>query len=77
MKKNILFALILLITIFIVQNSEPVSINIFIWELVSVSKIYLISGCIFVGFIIGLFISGPKIAKKQKAKKPENSLPLP
>jgi uncharacterized integral membrane protein len=52
-------------TVFILQNAEVVEISFFFWKL-SLSRVVLLLGSLFIGVLIGLFIGWEAAAKKKK-----------
>ncbi|HEX9740287.1 MAG TPA: LapA family protein [Ignavibacteriaceae bacterium] len=68
LKLIIFILLIILFTIFVVQNTEPVSMRVFIWHINELPKIVLLTITLLVGIILGIFISA-FINKKKKDDK--------
>ena len=51
-------------TLFILQNTEVVEISFFFWKL-SLSRVILLLGSLFMGMLIGLFIGWEAATKKK------------
>jgi uncharacterized integral membrane protein len=66
-KVIILMLLIVLFTIFVVQNTEPVSMQAFFWRIEELPKIILLIVTLVLGIIMGIFIS-TFINRKKKVK---------
>ena len=56
-KVIILMVLIILFTIFVVQNTEPVSLQVFFWHIAELPKIILLTVTLALGVIFGFIIS--------------------
>ncbi len=56
--------IIFIVFIFCIQNSEPILIRFFFWDLLEISKVYLVLFSIFLGMVLGgifsWMISGDK-----------------
>ena len=52
-------------TVFILQNTEVVEISLFFWK-ISLSRVVLLVGSLFIGVLIGLFIGWEAAVKKKK-----------
>ena len=64
--KQLIFALIiaLIAVIFALQNSEPVTVNFFFWELADVSMVLVLLGTLVVGILVGLMFLATGIFKR-------------
>jgi len=49
--------IIFLVSFFCIQNSEPISVKFFFWELLQIPKLYLVLVSIFLGIILGAILS--------------------
>jgi len=54
-------------TVFILQNTEVVEISFFFWK-ISLSRVVLLVGSLFIGVLIGLFIGWESAVNKKKNK---------
>lgn len=70
----ILMLLIILFTIFVVQNTEPVSMQLFFWHIAELPKIILLTVTLVIGIVLGFIISA--VMNKQKKQKEEKLKPL-
>ncbi len=70
----ILMILIILFTIFVVQNTEPLSLQVFFWHIAELPKIILLTGTLMIGVILGFIISA--VLNKRKNNVKNNSKPL-
>lgn len=52
-------------TVFILQNTEVVEISLFFWK-ISLSRVVLLLGSLFIGVLIGLFIGWEAAVNKKK-----------
>ena len=66
MQRSLIFALllVLIIVVFALQNSDPITINLFFWRIES-SAALIISSVLFIGAILGVLFSLPSIFKKR------------
>lgn len=55
-KHIIILILVILAVIFVFQNSEVVTINLFLWT-VTASRIIMIGGLLLIGFLIGYLLA--------------------
>ncbi|MDO8550790.1 MAG: lipopolysaccharide assembly protein LapA domain-containing protein [Ignavibacteria bacterium] len=62
-----LMILIILFTIFVVQNTEPVDMTVFFWRIEQLPKIILLTVILVIGIISGILISA-FINRKKKEK---------
>ncbi|MFC1822643.1 lipopolysaccharide assembly protein LapA domain-containing protein [Thermodesulfobacteriota bacterium] len=58
-----LLVIIVLFLIFLIQNTQVVTLHLYFWK-ISMHKIILIPLCILIGFLLGYF--GPTLLKKDK-----------
>jgi uncharacterized integral membrane protein len=63
-KTGIALVFLSIFTVFILQNTEVVEISFFFWHL-SLSRVVLLLGSLFIGVIIGLFIGWEAAAHKK------------
>ena len=71
--KLIIFTLlIILFTIFVVQNTEPVNMQVFFWRIEELPKIILLIVTLAVGIILGVFISTFVNRKRKNEEKSES-----
>jgi uncharacterized integral membrane protein len=64
--------LIVLFTIFVVQNTEPIVMQVFFWKIVDLPKIVLLVVTLVVGIILGILITSLFNRKKKvEVKKDE------
>jgi uncharacterized integral membrane protein len=73
LKLIIFMLLIVLFTIFVVQNTEPVNMQVFFWRIEDLPKIVLLTITLVFGIILGIFIS-TFINKKKKEKDKKEDL---
>lgn len=66
----IVMLLIILFTIFVVQNTEPVSMQVFFWHISELPKIILLTVTLVVGAVLGIIMSA--VFNKQKKHKEED-----
>lgn len=64
-KAIIALALLIIFTVFILQNTEVVEISFLFWKM-SLSRVVLLLGSLFTGVFIGLFIGWEASARKKK-----------
>ena len=64
-KTGIALVFLSIFTVFILQNTEVVEISFFFWHL-SLSRVVLLLGSLFIGLIIGLFIGWEVATHKKK-----------
>lgn len=62
-KGLISFFIIFIVFFFCIQNSEPISIRFFFWDLLQIPKLYLVLVSIFLGIILGAILT-LKISKQ-------------
>jgi len=64
---NTIIAIVFLsiFTVFILQNTEVVEITFLFWQ-ISLSRVVLLLGSLFIGVLVGLFISWEVAARKKK-----------
>lgn len=72
-KLIIFMLLIILFTIFVVQNTEPVSMHVFFWRIEELPKITLLIVTLVVGIIMGVIISTFINRKRNYEVKGKNS----
>jgi uncharacterized integral membrane protein len=67
MQRSLIFALllILVVVIFALQNSDPISIKLFFWEIQS-SIAFIMASVLFLGALLGVLFSMPAIARKRE-----------
>ena len=67
MQRSLIFALllVLVIVVFALQNSDPISVKLFFWDIQS-SKALIITSILFIGAILGVLFSLPSIFKKRE-----------
>lgn len=64
--KSVLAIIVLVIfTVFILQNTEVVQISFFFWRL-SLSRVVLLFGALLIGVLVGLFIGWETGSSKKK-----------
>ncbi len=73
-KLIILMILIILFTIFVVQNTEPVSLQVFFWHVAELPKIILLTVTLVIGVILGFIIS--TVLNKHKNNEKNNLKPF-
>jgi uncharacterized integral membrane protein len=61
----VLLLLIVLFTIFVVQNTEPVSMQLFFWHIAELPKIILLTVTLVVGIVLGFILSAVMNKKKK------------
>jgi len=66
--------LIILFTIFVVQNTEPVQMKIFFWQISELPKIILLTVTLVIGVLAGIIIAA--IMNKQKKRNEKELKPL-
>jgi|GEM_PF-401113 len=75
MRSKIIFLMILIVlfTVFVAQNTEPVNLRLFLWQIEQFPKIILLVVTLVLGIFIGIFISAffgrKKIDKKSSINK--------
>jgi uncharacterized integral membrane protein len=77
MQRSLIFALllVLIIVVFALQNSDPISVKLFFWDIES-SKALIITSILFIGALLGVLFSLPSIIKKRdKIEELEKQLP--
>jgi len=55
---------IVMFTIFVVQNTEPISMQVYFWQIETLPKIILLIVTLVLGIIMGIFISSFTNRKK-------------
>ncbi len=73
-KLIVLMILIILFTIFVVQNTEPVNLQIFFWHVAELPKIILLVVTLVFGIMLGIFIT--TFFNRKKKNKDENAVKL-
>ena len=76
LKLIIFMLLIVLFTIFVVQNTEPVNMQVFFWRIEDLPKIVLLTVTLVFGIILGIFISTFINKKKKDGNKKEDLVEL-
>jgi uncharacterized integral membrane protein len=66
--------LIVFFTIFVVQNTEPVAMQVFFWRFEELPKIILLVVTLVVGIILGILISTFFSRKKKDEKEVKSDL---
>lgn len=64
-KMGIVAILILLVLVFLVQNTEVVKVNFLLWD-ISMSRAVLLFFSLLIGFIVGWFLHSFILYKKNK-----------
>jgi len=65
-KGLISFFILFFVFIFCIQNSEPISIRFFFWDLVQIPKLYLVLVSIFLGALLGGLMTWKILSHKSK-----------
>ena len=76
MQRSLIFALllVLVIVVFALQNSDPIPVKLFFWEIES-SIAFVMTSVLFIGALLGVLFSLPSIFKKnEKIEKLEEQL---
>ncbi len=73
-KLIILMLLIVLFTIFVVQNTEPVNMQLFFWHIAELPKIILLTVTLVIGVLLGFIITS--VLNKQKKHAEEKLKPM-
>ncbi len=76
MQRSLIFALLLalIIVVFALQNSDPITVKLFFW-LINSSAALIITSVLFIGAILGVLFSLPSIIrKKEKIEELEEKL---
>ena len=68
-KLVLLMLLIILFTIFVVQNTEAVSLKVFFWHIAELPKIILLVVTLVIGIVLGFIISAMFNKKKITPEK--------
>lgn len=75
-KLIIFLVLIILFTIFVVQNTEPVVMQVFFWRIENLPKIVLLTVTLVFGILLGVLISALTNRKKLEEDKKEEVIEL-
>lgn len=68
---------ILLVAVFLHQNTQGVPLTVFEWEIPEIKMVYVLIGTVFLGFLLGLFFAALQITYlKDKIKKLEEYIEI-
>lgn len=66
-------AIALLITLFVIQNWEPVSVRLLFWR-VELPRVVMVSVLLVIGFLAGLMTGGRHLPDPHRRDKPKHTL---
>jgi len=75
MKTLFLIIIAVLVTVIVMQNTEPVLFKI-LWIEASISKLWVMLGLALFGFILGVIVARPRIKSPVTNTEPYKNVPL-